>query len=120
MLFAVACTPTAQAPTDDEVWRALTSFEIAPTDQIQVVTDLRIERLGSGEASVPEPARSQLCLPQTLRQSDRMVRGQSFLVSVVRKSDGRELAIIDFTRWEGEPGWWISTTAPVQRCLPLA
>lgn len=120
LLLTVSCTVNSAKPTDEEVWQALGLLGIAPTDEVQAITDIRIEQLGSGAVSVPEPQIASLCLPEALKQHNDVVRGESFLVRIVRRNDNKELATVDFTRWEGEAEWWISTPALAGSCLPLS
>lgn len=56
---------------------------------------------------INDPTNSSACLPSSLRQVDHPVRGESFLARVLMKTNREEVAVLDFTRWEGSSVWWV-------------
>jgi hypothetical protein len=125
-LFTTGCLIDLQAPTDEQIWQAYVQTahpDASNAERLRFIEaakqDFSIERLGVGDAIAPQPALSGFCLPDNLRQQQAEVRGRSYLVHLVSKQDRKNRVSLDFTRWEGANGWWMSSVTFKGTCFLL-
>lgn len=102
-----ACQPR-YANRDDLIWKGYSltrPSEERPSEEDKA--QYLYEHSDLSTTVINDPRDSSACLPPSLRQVEHPVRGESFLARVLTKTNREEVAVLDFTRWEGSPGWWV-------------
>lgn len=106
------CSFTQNYPSEDLVWvgvELILSSTASSYEPIQLFDKslYTLSRSDLSQVVVNDPKQSNFCFPISLRSQTSPITGRSFIVRVTERSSGKEVAVLDFTQWNGLQSWWV-------------